>query len=83
MALAVLAFRRVNLGRIGLAVSAGVTALVGVVTIVGLVNAAAAIACVVLLFTGGANAWYAGRDPAPRPGNEPPPPPGSGQPPVW
>jgi hypothetical protein len=61
MALAVLAFRRVQIGRIALAVSAVVAALVGGVTIVGLLDAAAAVAVVVLLFTARANAWYAGR----------------------
>jgi hypothetical protein len=92
IALAVLAFRRVQVGRITLAVSALVAALVGGVTIVGLLNAAAAVTVVVLLFTGRANAWYARR--AQPPGAPPPGPPvppdqppheraPEGLPPVW
>jgi hypothetical protein len=76
IALAVLAFRRVQLGRIGLVVSALVSAVVAGVTLVGLLNAAAAVTVVVLLFSGRANAWYAGR---PFPAHDQPPP----RPPVW
>ena len=87
--LAVLAYRRVNAGRIGLVVSAGFAGLLGVVTVVGLVHAVAAFGTVVLLFTGGANRWYAGQEPigrqdprAPRP-EQPPVPRSDGKPPVW
>jgi hypothetical protein len=85
-ALAVLAFRRVNLGRIGLAVSAVLTGVLGAVTLVGLVHAMAAFAALVLLFSRGANQWYAGTQPPrlPPPGQPPPAPPStSGRPPVW
>jgi hypothetical protein len=63
--LAVLAFRRVGWARIVLAVSAGITALITVPTLISapfaLVVTLAAVATVVLLFVGGANAWYARR----------------------
>jgi hypothetical protein len=86
-ALAVLAFRRVNLGRIGLVVSAVVAAIVGLLAIpVGWPHAFACIATVALLFSGAANRWYAG-DGHPqggsRPQVSPPPPLRDGKPPVW
>ena len=77
IALAVLAFRRVQIARVTLVVSAVLAGLVGGVTIVGLLNAAAAVTVVVLLFTGRANAWYAGRTHPPGP----PRPPGAPGPP--
>ena len=43
IALAVLAFRRVQLGRVGLVVSAAVSAVVGVLSLVGIVHAVAAL----------------------------------------
>jgi hypothetical protein len=64
--LAVMAMRRWNAGRIMLVVSAALTALVSVVAIGSLVSAIpliAAITVIVLLFTGGANDWYARRGP--------------------
>jgi hypothetical protein len=94
IALAVLAFRRVQIGRVALAVCAVVAGLVGGVAIVGLLNAAAAVTVVVLLFTGRANAWYAGRAYPPGPAGPPGPPGPTGaprppdhppheRPPVW
>lgn len=86
MALAVLAFRRVNLGRIGLVVSAVPAGIIGVATLIGLLHAMAAFATVALLFSGGSNRWYAGTEPPrlpPPPAQAPPPPPASGKPPVW
>jgi hypothetical protein len=59
--LAVLAFRRSNAGRILLAISAAMTALfslISILSIIPLVTLLMGIATVVLLFTGGANAWY-------------------------
>jgi len=83
-ALAVLAFRRVNVGRVGLVVSALVAGILGVVTLVGLLHAMAAFATVALLFSGGANRWYAGTAEPPRlPPASPQGPPSSGRPPVW
>jgi hypothetical protein len=87
-ALAVLAFRRVNLGRIGLVVSAVLAGILGVATLVGLLHAMAAFATVALLFSGGSNRWYAGMEPPrlppPPPAQSPPPPlPPSSKPPVW
>jgi hypothetical protein len=86
VALAMLAYRRVEAGRIGLvvcAVPAGVLAAVAFP--VGLPMAVAAFATVVLLFVGGSGPWYSGRRsqeglPGPPPGG----PPGhfSGHPPV-
>jgi hypothetical protein len=76
-ALAVLAFRRVNVGRIALVVSAVATGLVGAVTLVGLLHAVAAFATIALLFSGGANRWYAGTDRSPRPQAP------KDRPPVW
>lgn len=86
-ALAVLAYQRVNLGRIGLVVSALLTFLLGVISVAGLLNAVAAVAVVVMLFRGGANQWYAGARP-PRPSGEdpterPPRPGDADKPPVW
>jgi hypothetical protein len=62
LALAVLAFRRLGWARVLLAVSAGMTVLFGLVALpAGLLVAVPAVAVVALLFSGGANAWYAGR----------------------
>ena len=90
--LAVLAFRRVRIGQVGLAVSSVVAAVVGILTMVGVVHAVAALTSAVLLFRGGANQWYssAGATPVPQdlgpPPSQPPnqPPTGPpGKPPVW
>jgi hypothetical protein len=86
MALAVLAFRRVNAGRIGLVVSAALSGAVGVcLLVVGWPHAVAAFTTVGLLLSGRASRWYAHRD-EPRP-QQPPPPPAAPQrsqkPPVW
>lgn len=63
--LAVLALRRSAGGRIALAVSAGLSAAVSLVAALGAivpgVVTLASVAVVVLLFTGGANDWYARR----------------------
>ncbi len=94
IALAVLAFRRVASARIALIVSAGLSVPVGLVAVpVGWLNAAAAVATMVLLLRGDVHRWYAGRDRAPhhptgRPTHPPaqhgpPPPPPGGSPPVW
>ena len=99
IALAVLAYRRVNVARIALVVSAVFAGVLGVATLVGLFHAIAAFASVVLLFAGGANQWFAGEEPpgrwpgpppteAPSPGPTPGPAPGQGpgpkdKPPVW
>jgi hypothetical protein len=90
--LAVLAFRRSNAGRILLAISAAMTALFSLVSILSLipiVTLLMGLATVVLLFTGGANAWYR-REPrswdqqqwSPPPGQQPwsPQPPGRDKP---
>ena len=91
IALAVLTVRGVGVARIALVVSAGLAGLAGFVAVpVGWLHAAAAIATAVLLFTGGANEWFAGRrrsgppPVSPPPVNPPPsgPPPGD-KPPVW
>jgi hypothetical protein len=90
MALAALAFRRVNAGRIGLAISATASGAVCLVPIgVGWPHAIAAFATVALLFLGGANRWY-GRVPPPNqtwpdrtPPNRPEQPPRDRKPPVW
>lgn len=61
LVLAVFAFRRSNGGRIALVVSSAFTipaGLIGFGAIVPVLFAFAAIAVIVLLFTGGANAWY-------------------------
>jgi hypothetical protein len=62
--LAVLAFRRSRGGRIGLAVSAALTVVVSlllVLSVIAVVPLLLGIAVLVLLFTGGANDWYARR----------------------
>ena len=73
--LAVAAFRRSKAGRIGLAVSAGMTALVSLLLVlsgVAVVSLVLGIAVLVLLFTGGANEWYARRTPGHVPPGGPP-----------
>ena len=71
IALAVLAYRRVNVGRVALAASAALSGLVAMLAFpVGLLHAAAGFASVVLLFVGGAGPWYADRSA----GRQPPPP---------
>jgi hypothetical protein len=85
MALAVLAYRRVELGRILLLVSAALSALVCLVAVpVGWLNAAAALVCVALLNRPSTKAWFRGRDVPPRPQPGPPAPPQPREkPPVW
>lgn len=62
IALAVLAFRRVGWARIGLVVSAAMTVLFSLGALpTSLLLMVPAAATIVLLFTGGANAWYARR----------------------
>ena len=79
MSLAVLAFRRLEIGRVALIVSSAIAGLVGLVAVpVGWVPAGAAIACVVLLSRPSVRAWFAGQDPPPRSPQGP-----SGRPPVW
>ena len=82
MALAVLAFRRVNAGRIGLVVSAAIAGVVCLAAFpVGWPHAIAAFTTLALLLRGGANEWYAGDGrslPAPPPQAGP-----SDKPPVW
>jgi hypothetical protein len=74
--LAVLAFRRVGWARIGLVVSAAMTMLFSLGGLpASLLLMVPAAATVVLLFTGGANAWYARR---PRSFGPPPGPPAGG-----
>ncbi|MEP7089001.1 MAG: hypothetical protein ABI776_02745 [Nocardioidaceae bacterium] len=70
-ALAVLALRRVRAGQLGLVVSAGLAAVVGLLTIIVPV---AAIATVVLLLRGSSNRWFmeAGRQPSNQPPIQPP-----------
>lgn len=61
VALAVLAFKGSNAGRVGLAVCAGLAILVSLGTImfcIPVLHLAASVAALVLLFTGGASAWY-------------------------
>ena len=74
--LAVAAFRRSRGGRIGLAISAAMTVLVSLLLILSFVSAVPlllGVAVLVLLFTGGANDWYARRTPyATGPGGGPP-----------
>ena len=63
IALAVLAYRRVEAGRVGLVVSAVLAAIVGLVAFpVGLLNAAGAVTATVLLLRRPAQEWYAARD---------------------
>jgi hypothetical protein len=60
MVLAWFAYRRANWARITLVVSAAMTALFSLLTFpVGIVHILGSIAVIVLLFTGGANEWYA------------------------
>lgn len=62
--LAILAMRRSNPGRIALVVSTVMTALLSLLAIASVLSAVTlilAIATVILLFTGGANDWYARR----------------------
>jgi len=64
--LAVLALRRMNWARITLVVSSVVTGLLALLGgWVGAILTVVAVLAVVLLFTGGANRWYAGRSQAP------------------
>ena len=83
MSLAVLAYRRLEIGRVVLTISAAVAGLVGLAAVpVGWPPAAAAITCVVLLNRPSVRAWFAGRDvPPPRPPQGPSAP--SEKPPVW
>src|SRR3954451_19173789 len=83
IALAALAYRRVNAGRIGLVVSAAVSGALCLSLIgVGWPHAIAAFTTLGLLVAGPANRWYAHRDtPAPPRGPEPPGPPGQPGPP--
>ncbi len=69
LALAFLAFRRLGWARVLLAVSAGMTCLVSLIAFpAGLLMLLPAGAVLVLLFTGGANDWYARRSrPTPPP----------------
>jgi hypothetical protein len=76
IALAVLAYRRVEAGRVGLVVSAVLAAIVGLVAFpVGLLNAAGAVTATVLLLRRPAQQWYAARD-RDADGSPPPPPAG-------
>lgn len=88
IALAVLAYHRVDAGRIGLVVSAVGAAVVGLVAApFGWLNAAAAVATVVLLLRRDAHRWFRRRGPddeTPSPAAGPPPgPPPGVKPPVW
>lgn len=91
IALAVLVYRRVELGRILLLVSAAVSSLVCLLAVpVGWPNAVAALVCVAMLNRPSTKAWFAGRDVPPQPGRpQPRPPQGSlppqprEKPPVW
>lgn len=70
--LGVLVMKRSRVARVLLVVSSVVAALISLVGILSLISALpliASIATVVLLFTGGANDWFAKRD-----GTQPPPP---------
>jgi len=82
MSLAVLAYRRLEIGRVVLTISAAVAGLAGLVAVpVGWLPAAAAITCVVLLNRPSVRAWFAGQDVPPRPPRGPSGP--SEKPPVW
>jgi hypothetical protein len=82
MSLAVLAYRRLEIGRILLTISAAAAGLVGLAAVpVGWLPAAAAITCVVLLNRSSVRAWFAGQDVRPRPAQGPSGP--SEKPPVW
>ncbi|WP_148573691.1 hypothetical protein [Nocardioides caldifontis] len=73
--LAVLAFRRSNVGRVLLTISAAMTALLSLLSIVSLVpgiTLVMGIATVVLLYTGGANQWYRKEQPWQQPQWGPP-----------
>ena len=64
MVLAVFAMRRSNGARIGLVVSAALAAILSLIAITSGLSAVSLIGCIaviVLLFTGGAGAWYAGK----------------------
>ncbi|MGH8967346.1 MAG: hypothetical protein ACRDXB_18745 [Actinomycetes bacterium] len=79
--LAVFAYRRANWARIALVVSSvfsAILALLAITTIVSALHLIAAVAVVVLLFTGGANEWYARKNAGYPP--YPPGPQGPGQP---
>jgi hypothetical protein len=94
IALAVLAFRRVQVGRVALVVSSLLSGLVALLAApTGLANAVAAFTAAGLLLGGSARRWYSRRQPpagpfpgppptGPRYGGPPPPPP-PGKPPVW
>jgi hypothetical protein len=72
--LAVLVLRRSNAARITLVVSSAVTALFSLFAIGSLVSAVpllAAIAVIVMLFTGGANDWFRSKGRPPVPGTTP------------
>ncbi|WP_164775132.1 hypothetical protein [Nocardioides pantholopis] len=74
--LAVFAMRRSQVARVLLVVSAAVVALLSLValaSVVSLVTLLGAVAVIVLLFTGGAQDWYAARG-APQQRQESPPP---------
>jgi hypothetical protein len=82
MSLAVLAYRRLEIGRILLTISAAATGLVGLAAVpVGWLPAAAAITCVVLLNRSSVRAWFAGQDVRARPAQGTSGP--SEKPPVW
>lgn len=85
MSLAVLAYRRLEIGRVVLTISAAVAGLAGLAAVpVGWLPAAAAITCVVLLNRPSVRAWFAGQDVPPRPPRPPQGPSGpSEKPPVW
>jgi hypothetical protein len=72
--LAVLVLRRSNAARITLVVSSAMTAvfsLLGIASLVSAIPLLAAIAVIVLLFVGGANEWFKGRNRRPVPGMAP------------
>jgi hypothetical protein len=85
MSLAVLAYRRLEIGRVVLTISAAVAGLVGLAAVpVGWPPAAAAITCVVLLNRPSVRAWFADQDLPPRLPRPPQGPRGpSEKPPVW
>jgi hypothetical protein len=82
MSLAVLAYRRLEIGRVVLTISAAAAGLVGLAAVpVGWLPAAAAFTCVVLLNRRSVRVWFAGQDAPPRPPQGPSGP--SEKPPVW
>ena len=84
MVLAVLAFRRFQLGRIGLAISAGLAGAVCLLAVpFGWLHAGAAFATLVLLARKETGRWYAGRDGRPPYVAPPQPTSRDGKPPVW